>query len=85
LGESGDIPIPGDYVGEGKVLSLAAVDRRMVLRPSAIFPSCRPVTVGGPDDTPLAGSLGGTGIFEVGVWVPPGRFLLANGFSRAFG
>jgi hypothetical protein len=67
LGESGDIPIPGDYVGEGKV-------RPSVWRPSTgewffaqapfLLPA-GPVTVGGPDDIPLAGSLGGTGIFEV--------------------
>ncbi len=84
-GELGDLPVSGDWDGNG-------TDTIGVYRPSArafylvnSFSSSTPdidVPFGDPGDIPVTGDWNGDGIDTIGVYRPgAGTFLLSNGFS----
>ncbi|HOO78711.1 MAG TPA: hypothetical protein PLZ73_12590 [bacterium] len=81
LGEEGDIPVPGDYTGEGRA-------RPAVWRPSTgewIVEGLPTVKWGGPDDIPVPLDGDGDGALDRTVWRPRGEksgLWLVCGFSR---
>ena len=85
FGLAGDVPVPGDYDGNGIV-------ETAVFRPSSaewLFPAAPPVQFGSTGDIPVPGDYNGDGITDIAVWrstgTGPAQWFVRNQITVAHG